>query len=231
MNKLLALLYIFTALPAFAGDLLEAELEKVRPTQAVVGLQWVGHKAEKFEGMSNRDLKQRLRAEAPPAVVGPGGVIYILDHHHEFRALLEIGVDKALVEVIKDMSDWTFKEFEKYMIEKGWGYYGDSEGKLVYTLATLPTRLRDMKNDSHRTLASLLRRAGGFVKNGDTHIEFAWANALRPMVSAQMIARNPDRAVEMALDFALSPEAKKLPGFEASKSRRCELRLEYFESP
>jgi hypothetical protein len=232
VKKLLVVIAILTSVPAVAGKVLEVDLEEVRPTQAVVGLDWVGKKIEKFDGMSLKEIQERLEDKPAPAVIGPGGEIYLLDDHHDFLALLELGVTQAYVDIQRDYSDLSHKEFEQKMIEKNWVYFGNADGALVYSMATLPVRLKDLKNDSHRTLASMLRRADGFRKNGDTHIEFAWANALRGIVSVQMIGRNPEKAVELALEFAWSKAAKGLPGYIGSSKRRtCEQELERRDSP
>jgi hypothetical protein len=229
VKELLVVLSFF-AVPTIAAEWTEVELREVRPTQAVVGFSWVNRKIEKFQDLSGKELDQRLRDEAPPAVLGPGGVIYILDKHHEFSALLTMGIEKAYVEIWKDFSKLTPKEFEREMIKKGWLYFGNARGYRVYTLATLPKSIENLKDDPYRTLASHLRRRDGFIKNGDTHQEFKWANALRSRVSASMIARNPERAVEIALKFALSAEARDLPGFIGSK-KSCEEELERRAQP
>lgn len=241
MYKLLLLFTLFTVIPAWGGGddellplnkqyLQEVVVNEVHPTQGVLGMIWKNRKKRKFSKMSPDELAQRLKSEAPPAIVGPGKVIWLLDHHHEFRAVQELGIEYAWVTIVGDFHKLDKGEFEKAM--KNFVYLGDAEGKMTFKISTLPERVSEIKQDDpYRSLVSFLRRAGGYLKTGLLHTDFAWANGgLREWVSVSMIENNLERAVEIGLEFCASDEAKRLPGyiniFKGSKKRDCEVIVE-----
>jgi hypothetical protein len=64
-----------------------------------------------------------------------------------------------------------------------------------------------------RSLASELRRAGGFAKQTMPFSEFLWADFLRRQIDRGLIERNFAMAAEKALKLARAPAANYLPGW------------------
>ena len=58
----------------------------LRPTQNAVGFAWVHRKIE-HDFSSASDAQDAMDSEPLPVVLGPGGRIYLLDHHHTLAAL------------------------------------------------------------------------------------------------------------------------------------------------
>jgi hypothetical protein len=79
--------------------------------------------------------------------------------------------------------------------------------------ADIPQSVRDMIDDPFRSLASELRRAGGFAKETMAFSEFLWADFLRRRIKRKLIESDFDRAMEKALEFAQGPGANYLPGW------------------
>jgi hypothetical protein len=86
----------------------------------------------------------------------------------------------------------------------------------------MPEVIADLLDDPYRSLASALRRAGGFTKKPTPFSEFAWADFLRHRVSTEVLAADFDGALGRALILARTPAARDLPGW----SREPVLRLD-----
>src|SRR5262249_39479209 len=114
-------------------EMIDIDLTVVHPTQTCLGMSEVDRKVEKLRVIVSdpQSLKEYLKEVAPDVVRGPNGVIYVLDRHHEFSALLSLGVTKAVGNVIKDYSDLTMKEFEEKMIEKSFVYLKNENNRKI----------------------------------------------------------------------------------------------------
>ena len=77
----------------------------------------------------------------------------------------------------------------------------------------IPARITDLADDPHRSLAGLLRSAGGFAKDASPFAEFLWADYLRPHISRAQIRKTLDAALREAQGLAKSPLARYLPGW------------------
>ena len=71
----------------------------------------------------------------------------------------------------------------------------------------------DLQDDPYRSLAGLVRRAGGYAKDQAPFVEFIWADFFRPRVAARLIRREPQRATRLGLRLACSDDARYLPGW------------------
>ena len=77
----------------------------------------------------------------------------------------------------------------------------------------MPQRLSQLKDDPYRSLAGLVRIAGGFAKDQAPFVEFLWADFFRPLVAERLIKKDPRRAVREATRLARSHAARYLPGW------------------
>jgi hypothetical protein len=195
---------------------------KLHPTQANVGLIEVKKKAEKLEGLSRKEAKEKLKSEAylVPVVVGPpkrrGGRkrLYPNDHHHESDAALKAGLKKVYVTKVADLSHLSQKDFWAEMVRRKWVYLR-SLGKPIKP-SDLPKHMTGLGDDVFRSLAGEVRDGGGYRKNTQPFSEFLWADFFRTRLKT-----NPDKdfkkAVAEAILLAHTPEAKDLPGWTAAK--------------
>lgn len=184
------------------GPLLEVDPATVRPTQAVVGFLWVGRKVAKFEHMKSKELERTLAGDPAPAVRGPGGSIYILDNHHEFYALVELGIQRAYVQVIEDLSHLSQEQFNKTMTEREWFYFGDENGQKTVTPEMMPTSLAQLRDDAYRSLAGFAKKAGAFKRVPKPFYEFDWANEFRTVIPLRLVLEDFDEALKRAIAHA-----------------------------
>lgn len=184
----------------------------LRPTQVAVGTRCVAAKIKRLEGRKRRRIARDLAKRPIPAVFGPEGALYIVDHHHLSLALLRRNVNEAPVHVIGDYSHLSPRRFWATMERLGFVYPFDESGKRV-AVAELPTTVGALKADPFRDLAWSVRKAGGFRKSSTPFSEFRWAEFFRLSIPLSIVQKQYDRAVELALQLARSAAAAGLPGY------------------
>lgn len=145
MKILLLLLFLTIILPLFAENrVIETELLSVHPTQMEIGEERINEKIDEYYKKwqkkypnSEKSFEQYVASELVPkkkfpAVIGPDGVIYILDGHHRTTTFTRILKDHPSllksasykVEIIADYSHETLKRFAVRLIEvMGKGYF------------------------------------------------------------------------------------------------------------
>jgi hypothetical protein len=188
------------------------KIEKLRPTQLTVGRIEVALKRKEWAEMSRKGRAEALANHWFPGVCGPDGKHYITDHHHFGLALLEEGVRKASLLVLKDLSWLSPQEFWTVMEINHWVHPYDSRG-VRRRYADIPKHLTKMRDDPYRSLAGQVRRAGGYAKDTEPFTEFLWADFFRGRVAAVVIRQHFARAVDIAAKLARGEAARYLPGW------------------
>ncbi len=145
-------------------------------------------------------------------VRGPKGQLFILDHHHLARALYDEGVERVRVSIVIDLSMLSAGEFWEVCEERSWCHPYDATGRL-HEASALPRTVGELTDDPYRSLASALRRAGGFAKSAANYSEFRWADFLRRHIPRAKLEADFDQAVRDALVLAGSAAAAHLPGW------------------
>jgi len=198
--------------PAAHHHFVEAKLLDLHPTQMTAGFAEVVLKRREWAALSKKDRKELLASHWFPAVLGPRGRSFIVDHHHLGLALLEEGVERVKLMVLEDLSYLAPTIFWRVMEQRNWVHPFDANGKRQpYT--AIPARITDLSDDPHRSLAGLLRSAGGFAKDASPFAEFLWADYLREHISRGQIRKAIDVALREAQGLAKSPLARYLPGW------------------
>lgn len=192
--------------------LTRAELKRLRPTQFTAGFAEVELKAQQWLRLGKRERKLQLEHHVFPAVLGPGKDHYIVDHHHLGIALLREGVKEVYLTVLADMSWLSRSVFWRTMEFRAWSHPFDYRGRRR-NYADMPQRLTHLKDDPYRSLAGLVRNAGGFAKDQVPFAEFLWADYFRPLVSERLIQKDPRRATRAGVRLAKASEARYLPGW------------------
>jgi hypothetical protein len=187
--------------------------ESLSPTQITVGMIEVRDKQKQLAALRSAEREEFLRAHPLPAVVGPGGKLFITDHHHLGRAALEAGVGRLFCEIEADFSSRELPAFWKEMEENSWVHPLDECG-VRHIYSRLPARLAQMIDDVYRSLAAYVRNAGGYDKTGKAFAEFIWADFFRRNVAVEIVTGDFAAAVRSALPLAKSHRAKSLPGFK-----------------
>ena len=198
--------------PAAHHHFVEAKLLDLHPTQMTAGFAEVVLKRREWAALSKKDRKELLASHWFPAVLGPRGRSFIVDHHHLGLALLEEGVERVKLMVLEDLSYLAPTIFWRVMEQRNWVHPFDANGKRQpYT--AIPARITDLSDDPHRSLAGLLRSAGGFAKDASPFAEFLWADYLREHISRGQIRKAIDVALRESQGLAKSPLARYLPGW------------------
>jgi len=188
----------------------KAKLAKLRPTQMTLGLEEVARKRKDWHALDARARKALLGTHRFPAVRGPGERLYILDHHHLGRALIEEKVERATAALVADLAHLGRQEFWIVMALKGWTHPFDARGR-VRPFEDMPKRLRDMADDPYRSLAFEVRRAGDYPKETTPFAEFLWADFFRRRIPKKLLRRDPKAAVKRGVALARGRDASHLP--------------------
>jgi hypothetical protein len=192
--------------------LVRAKLAQLRPTQFSVGYAEVELKAAEWKKLKKKQRQQVLESHVFPAVLGPGQAYFIVDHHHLGIALIEQGMKEVWVTNLDDMSWLEPATFWRTMEFRAWTHPYDHRGRRR-DFADMPRKLTRMQNDPYRSLAGLVRLAGGYAKDTAPFSEFLWADFFRPRVNARLITGEQDRATRIGIKLAQSKEARYLPGW------------------
>ena len=192
--------------------LVRAKLAQLRPTQFSVGYAEVQLKAAEWKRLKKKERQQVLESHVFPAVLGLEGAYYIVDHHHLGIALIEQGLKEVWVTKLDDLSWLEPAIFWRTMEFRSWTHPYDHRGRRR-DFADMPRKLIRLQNDPYRSLAGLVRLAGGYAKDLAPFSEFLWADFFRPRVSARLIADERVRATRMGVKLARSNDACYLPGW------------------
>lgn len=198
--------------------LIQVPLATLHPTQITVGNVEVAAKRSQWAALDAKARERTLAGHWFPAVRGPGGRYFIVDHHHLGLALDEEGVESVWVMLLDDLSAVEGEQFWRAMEFHRWAHPYDERGRRR-DYAAIPSRVSKLRNDPYRSLAGLVRKAGGYAKDAAPFAEFLWADffrlqitrkKLRPTPGAQAL---PAETLQQALALARQPNARYLPGW------------------
>ena len=187
-------------------------LDDLRPTQITLGFREVSQKREQWRKQLRKSPRAFLSRHPVPTVLGPKGRHYLIDKHHLARALAEEGAETVMVEVISDLTVLTKPSFWIFLDNRSWCHPYDERG-VRHDFSAIPKALKDLRDDPFRSLASAVRRAGGFAKNTSPFSEFLWADFLRNRMKLEAVESDFTDAVAEALAIARSADANCLPGW------------------
>ena len=194
--------------------LVRAKLAQLRPTQFSVGYVEVEIKAAEWKKLKKKQRQQVLESHVFPAVLRPDQAHNIGDHHHLRIALIEQGMKEGWVTQLADISWLDPATFWRTMEFRAWTHPYDHRGRRR-DFADMPQKLTKMQNDPYRSLAGLVRMAGGYAKDTAPFSEFLWADFFRPRVAARLIVGQQGRATRMGVKLSRSKDACYLPGWIA----------------
>jgi hypothetical protein len=187
----------------------------LRPTQMTVGFREVEIKRRQWREADEEARVKLLRRHVVPAVVGPKGQYYIVDHHHFTKALLDEKAPLVAVYVVANLEALAKDEFWTFLDNSDWCHAYDSDGNRC-ELSKIPKSLSQLADDPFRSLVGEVIRAGGCAKNSHPFFEFLWADFFRRRIAVQVIREDFGTALVKALDLAKSVNAKSLPGWSGA---------------
>ncbi|MGS0743407.1 ParB-like protein [Glaciimonas sp. GG7] len=199
-------------MPNAHPQLVSVKLEKLHPTQITVGKEEVARKRKQWETLSKKSRTAALAQHWFPAISGPEGVHYIVDHHHFGLALIEEEVKTVFLLILKDLSYVNPARFWTVMDHHQWVHPYDGNG-VRCKFDAIPRRLEQLQDDPYRSLAGELRRAGGYAKEVTPFSEFLWADFFRSKIPLVMLEQNFAKAIVKAKKLASSQDARYLPGW------------------
>ncbi|OYZ22227.1 MAG: hypothetical protein B7Y39_07990 [Bdellovibrio sp. 28-41-41] len=80
----------------------------------------------------------------------------------------------------------------------------------------MPRYITWLKNDPYRALAGKVRQKDGFKKTEIPFAEFEWADFFRSRISEELVDKDYNKAVAIALRLSKTDEAKQLPGYNGN---------------
>jgi hypothetical protein len=185
----------------------------LRPSQFVLGMKEVETKIARMRKMSEKELAKFCDERVIPVVLGPRNEHFMIDHHHFARACWELNIDAYSIEVIKDLSDKSEKDFWNFMVKKGWTYLHDQFGLGPHSPMALPVDIRCLADDPFRSLVWSVIDAGGIRKDRLPFFEFQWAAFFRLNLDFSLHSKSDFRRVtKAAVKLARSKDARHLPG-------------------
>lgn len=190
----------------------ETKIHAMHPTQITVGMIEVRDKYNEICALKPHQQRDYLAARPMPAVCGPEGRFYLIDHHHLARAAWQAGIEHAFVEVEADWAAQPLADFWQQMVHAHWAHPIDEHGERRPT-QEIPEHVKGLRNDDYRSLAQYVRAADGFQKTPTPYEEFVWANWFRSRVVIPSTRAGFLHAVQDALQLAHSQAARDLPGY------------------
>ena len=199
------------------GALCSCKILELRPTQFAVGMGAVKAKEAELATKSRPGLRAYQTKHPELVVKGPGGSLFITDHHHLALALANIRVETTYCQVVADYSNFDPGSFWTKMAAQHWVYLYDENGRGPESPAALPRTVEGLKDDPYRSLAAAVRDSGGFAKVSTPFAEFEWANYFRASrISKSDIQDDFKKSVKEASLLASKREACSLPGYSGS---------------
>ena len=144
--------------------------------QAAVGMSEVELKKADIEHKPHKEC-DKLRGDPIRVVSGPGGDLFITDHHHTAYAWLLVEQERhesptngicRIVNAEKGLSP-VFETEEQF----------STELEAKHLVRRPPQSLAALADDPYRSLAWLVRDRGGFCRTELEFAEFAWADFFR----------------------------------------------------
>lgn len=187
-------------------------VSQLRPTQMTVGFRVVKSKREKWKALDDSARAEFLGRQMIPVVKGPKGRSYVVDHHHLARALQEEDVKDVLTIAVADFSHLKEEAFWIVLDNQSLCHTYDTEGERQ-AFSEMPKRLSKLKDDPFRSLASDIRKQGGYAKAPIPFLEFLWADFLRRALVKKDVDKDYPGTLAAALKAARSKKANYLPGW------------------
>ena len=187
-------------------------LSDLRPTQITVGMREVESKRQHWRTVGEDKRPKFLARHIVPVIEGPKSRLYVTDHHHLTRALLEEGATEVQVIVTAKLDKLDKDAFWIFLDNRGWLHPFDENGKRR-DYDAIPRGIADLVDDPFRSLAGELRRVGGYAKDTTPFSEFLWADFLRRRIKRKSVENDFTNAMEEALRLAKSGDADFLPGW------------------
>jgi hypothetical protein len=202
------------------GVTCSCDVRTLRPLQGAVGMEEVRDKADKIKAKPGKECR-KLASDPIKVVRGPGGALFITDHHHGADAWRFAERPFALCEIADRAPPSSEAQFWSDLTKDHLVRLADADGKSI-SPEQLPSDLAQLSDDPYRSLAWRLRKNDGFCRSimpQKEFAEFTWADWLRmrPELSVDAVRASAEKMLPTALALARSPAAKDVPGYVGDK--------------
>ncbi|WP_461318787.1 ParB/Srx family N-terminal domain-containing protein [Bradyrhizobium barranii] len=196
------------------------DVRTLRPLQGAVGMEEVRDKADKIKAKPGKAC-QKLVSDPIKVIRGPGGALFITDHHHGADAWRLAERPFALCEIADRAPLSSEAQFWSDLIKDHLVRLADANGKSI-SPEQLPSGLAQLPDDPYRSLAWRLRKNDGFCRSimqQKEFAEFTWADWLRmrPELPVDAVRASAKQMLPKALALARSSAAKDVPGYVGDK--------------
>ena len=157
--------------------------------------------------------------EQLPVVLGPGGDVFAIDHHHVAAALWAAQIEQAPVVLVSDISSLCVNDFWLEMENKRWTYPYNARGGRI-SFSNMPRHVYELENDEYRSVAGFVRDAGGYEKTTVPLEEFRWADFFRANIPLPESDEDFASAVRHGVNLAKGELAIGLPGFVGPEGKQ-----------
>lgn len=187
------------------------ELSALRPTQFAVGIREVSEKRKKLEARGADAAPERRLS----VILGPGRQLYLHDGHHYAVALHRMGIVRARMAIVSDLSSLDASAFWLALSRRGWARPIDGMG-VPRPLEQMPATILALQDDPFRSLAGALRRIGRYVKTDLPYADFVWADFLRRRIAGACVDSDFEAALDDAARLTAGKNARHLPGWQGA---------------
>jgi hypothetical protein len=198
------------------------DVRTLRPLQGAVGIEEVRDKAEKIRAKPGKACR-KLASDPIKVVRGPGGALFITDHHHGADAWRLAERPFALCEIADRAPPSSEAQFWSDLKNDHLVRLADADGNSI-SPEQLPSGLAQLPDDPYRSLAWRLRKNDppGFCRSIMQQKEFAefiWADWLRKQkeLPVDAVRASAEKMLPTALALAHSAAAKDVPGYVGDK--------------
>jgi hypothetical protein len=161
------------------GDICKCNLSDLRPLQGAIGAAEVQVKAADIKRDPDGEW-HHLKKDPIKVVRGPGGGLYVTDHHHTARAWMT-RESKGECQLQCDLSSLEPDKFWTILKDHRLARLKDKDGKDILPKDMLHS-IGDLPNDPYRSLAYFVRQEHGICRSRMKQKEFAefeWADWYR----------------------------------------------------
>lgn len=149
-------------------------------------------------------------------VLGPERQPYLHDGHHYAVALCRMGIERAGMVIVDDLSHLNQDAFWLAMAQRYWVRPIDGMG-IHRPIEHLPANVLAMQDDPFRSLAGAVRRLGGYVKTDMPYADFVWADFLRSHIARTDLDGDFEAALNRSMQLAAEgKDVRHLPGWQGS---------------
>jgi len=225
------------------GEIVLVNPSSLHPTQFLYSKLEVDNKVKQLKRIMAKKgpegVKDFLEDKKGEVVVGPKNRMWLVDGHHQARALEILRKTDPrfadivfVVEVRNEWNEMTLKEFEAAMKagnkklkpgEPHYVYLRDQKGK-IRDFKSLPRRLSSMKDFPWRSLVWMLKERGIIdVSERFPFQEFYLAQELRKKIPlpSKMSQKGYEKAFERSVEIIGKLNDDKLFGFEIISTHKC----------